>query len=111
MHGLDKEPPLSMLVLSEKTTDAEKPAIAKWHEIVAAHKNKAVAFAQKYYPLQAGIVETAYANLISLIAELYGLDLSTVNTIDARAAGRHSCRHRFTCRACVIKALLTLQLL
>lgn len=76
MHGLDKEPPLSLLVLSEKATDAEKPAIAKWHEIVAANKNKAVAFAQKYYPLQAGMVETSYANLLSLIAELYSQNLS-----------------------------------
>ncbi len=54
MGGLDKEPPLSMLTLSEKATEAEKPAIHKWHEIMANQKAQIVALAQKYYPLQAG---------------------------------------------------------
>lgn len=76
MGEIDKEPPLSMLTLSEKATEAEKPAIHKWHEIMANQKAQIVALAQKYYPLQAGMIETAYANHISLIAELYGQSLS-----------------------------------
>lgn len=76
MGGLDKEPPLSMLSLSEKATEAEKPAIQKWHEIMADQKVQIVALAQTYYPLQAGLVEGAYSNHISLIADLYGQSLS-----------------------------------
>lgn len=76
MDGLDKEPPLSMLTLSEKATEVEKTAIRKWHEIMANQKNQIVALAQKYYLLQAGMIETAYANHISLIAELYSQSLS-----------------------------------
>ena len=80
MGGFKNEPPLSMLTLSEKATDTERPAIAKWHEIVIDHKAKFVALVQKYYPLEAdmtaGMTEAAYANLISLIAELYSQNLT-----------------------------------
>lgn len=76
MYGFDKEPPLSMLVLSEKATDAEKPAIAKLYEITVAFKNKMVAFMQEYHPLQVGMLETIHANRISLIVELYSRNLS-----------------------------------
>lgn len=76
MGGFDNDPPLSMFTLAEKATDAEKPAIDKWHEIVVNKKTKMLALAQQYDPLQAGMVETLAANYISLIVELYSQNIS-----------------------------------
>ena len=76
MDGFDKDPPLSMLTLSEKPTEAEKPAIQKWHEINLAHNAKTAAYAEQYLPLTVGMVKTFQSNFISQIVELYSQNLS-----------------------------------
>lgn len=76
MGAMKDDPPLSMLTLSEKPTDAEKPAIAKWHKISAIYKTKIIAIGQEYFPHAVGAMEEMYSTRSGLIVELHDQSIS-----------------------------------